>query len=102
VPLIEVEGGPTAGNELRAAGRKAIWIVRLGDRDADLPLLDAWVAAFGELSVQSGVDGELIVEDPQYGTVRFLADAKVVAEGRILDPADWTVRGEATRMQRRE
>ncbi len=102
VPLIEVECGPTADNELRAAGRRTIWIVRLGDRDADLPSLDAWGAAFGELSVQPGADGELIVEDPQYGTVRFLADAKVVAEGRILDPADWTVRGEATRMQRRE
>ncbi|MFK0692244.1 hypothetical protein ACFX5Q_29245 [Mesorhizobium sp. IMUNJ 23033] len=102
VPLIEVKGGPTAGNELRAAGRKATWIVRLGGRDADLPALDAWASVFADLSVRSGADGELIVEDPVYGTVRFLADAKVVAEGRTLDPANWTVRGEATRMKRRE
>jgi hypothetical protein len=102
VPLTQVEAGPTAGNELRAAGRRTTWIVRLGDRDANLPALDAWAATFAGLSVQSGPDGELIVEDPEYGRVRFLADARVVAEGRTLDPANWTVRGEATRMKRRE
>lgn len=102
VPLAPVKTGPTAGNELRAAGRRATWIVRLGDRTADLQTLDAWVAAFAGLSVRSGPDDELIVDDPNYGTVRFLADARVVAEGRMLDPANWTVRGEATRMTREE
>lgn len=102
VPLIEIKGGPTAGNELRAAGRNATWIVRLGGRDVELVTLDAWVAAFADLSVRSGAEGDLIVEDPQYGTVRFLSDAKVVAEGRTLDPSSWTVRGHATCMKRRE
>ncbi|MER9648425.1 hypothetical protein [Mesorhizobium sp. M0199] len=102
VPLTQVEAGPTAGNELRAAGRRTTWIVRLGDRDANLPALDAWAGAFAGLSVRSGPDGELIVEDPEYGTVHFLADARIVAEGRTLDPANWTVRGEAMRMKHRE
>jgi hypothetical protein len=101
VPLTQVAHGPTAGNELRAAGRKATWIVRLGDQRADLSDLDGWAAAFAGLAVQSGPDGELTVEDPEYGTVRFLADATIVAEGRTLDPSSWTVRGEATRLARR-
>ncbi|MER8535339.1 hypothetical protein NKH61_19400 [Mesorhizobium sp. M1005] len=102
VPLTQVVAGPTAGNELRAAGRRTTWIIRLGDRNANRPALDAWTAVFGDLSVRSGPDGELIVEDPEYGTVHFLADARIVAEGRTLDPANWTVRGEAMRMKHRE
>ncbi|UCI21652.1 hypothetical protein FJ970_12135 [Mesorhizobium sp. B2-1-8] len=102
VPLSQVTSGPTAGNELRAAGRKATWIVRLGDRNTNLPTLESWSDAFAGLSLHSSADGQLTVEDPEYGTVRFLADATIVAEGRTLDPASWTVRGEATRMKRRE
>lgn len=102
VPLTQVVAGPTAGNELRAAGRRTTWIVRLGDRNANLPALDAWAGAFAGLSVRSGPDGELTVEDPEYGTVHFLADARIVAEGRTLDPANWTVRGGAMRMKQRE
>lgn len=101
VPLSQVAHGPTAGNELRAAGRKATWIVRLGDRTTDLSSLDGWAAAFADLALESGPDGALIVEDPEYGTVRFRADARIHAEGRTLDPAGWTVRGEARRMTRR-
>lgn len=99
-PLTQVAHGPTAGNELRAAGSKATWIVRLGDRTADLSSLDAWATAFADLAVQSGPDGALIVEDPEYGTVRFLADARIHAEGRTLNPSDWTVRGVAAHMTR--
>ncbi|MER8881067.1 hypothetical protein NKL07_15605 [Mesorhizobium sp. C280B] len=102
VPLTQVVAGPTAGNELRAAGRRTTWIIRLGDQNANRPALDAWTAVFGDLSVRSGPGGELIVEDPEYGTVHFLADARIVAEGRTLDPANWTVRGEAMRMKHRE
>jgi hypothetical protein len=101
VPLSQVAHGPTAGNELRATGRNATWIVRLGDRTADLSSLDGWAAAFADLALESGPDGALIVEDPEYGTVRFRADARIHAEGRTLDPAGWTVRGEARRMTRR-
>ncbi|MFC3321322.1 hypothetical protein [Mesorhizobium cantuariense] len=102
VPLVEVKGGPTAGNELRAPGRRTTWIIRLGDRHAGQATLDAWAAAFTDLAVRSGADGELIVEDPEYGTVRFLADARIMAEGRTLDPAGWTVRGEAMRMRHKQ
>lgn len=100
-PLAPVAHGPTAGNELRAAGRRATWIVRLGDLSPDRPGLDAWAAAFADLAVQPGPDGDLVVEDPEYGTVRFLADARIVAEGRTLDPANWSVRGEAMRIGHR-
>ncbi len=101
VPITPVAHGPTAGNELRAAGCKAKWIVRLGDRTGDLSDLNGWTAAFADLAVQSGPDGEVVIEDPEYGPVRFFADARIQAEGRTLDPSNWTVRGEATRMARR-
>lgn len=90
----EVDSGPTAGNELRVAGRRTTWIVRLGDRRS-FASLDAFGTAFAGLSVCEAKDGELVVEDPEYGTVRFLADAKVIAQDRMLDPGGWSVRGEA-------
>jgi hypothetical protein len=99
-PLEEVETGPTAGCELRAAGRRSTWIVRLSDRSC-FASLDAFGAAFSALSIQDAANGELVVEDPEYGRVRFLADASVVAEGRIIDPSDWSIRGEATRFATR-
>ena len=43
-------------------------------------------------------NGELIVEDPEYGSVRFLSDGSAHAEGRVVDPSQWTVRGHATRL----
>ena len=33
--------------------------------------------------------------DPEYGEVRFHASGKVEAEGRVVDPATWTVAGKA-------
>jgi hypothetical protein len=95
-PLIEVSAGPSAGCELRAAGRRTTWIVRLGDRHG-CGSLDAFDAAFSGLAVREADDGTLVVEDPEYGTVRFLADARIVAEGRVLDPSAWSIRGEARR-----
>lgn len=94
-PLRSVTGGPTAGNELRVFGRKATWILRLADC-GDTSLAD-FGARFADLSVRDGDDGELVVEDPDYGTVRFTADGKAIAEGRTVDPAGWSVEGEATR-----
>lgn len=94
-PLRAVTGGPTAGNELRVFGRKATWILRLADT-GDMALAD-FGARFADLSVVDGPDGELVVEDPDYGTVRFTADGKAIAEGRTVDPAGWSVEGEATR-----
>ncbi len=98
-PLTEVRSGPSAGCELRTAGRRATWIVRLGDRRGSASL-DAFEAAFAGLTVREADDGALVVEDPEYGTVRFLCDARIVAEGRLLDPSARSIRGEATRFMR--
>ncbi len=95
-PLTEVTSGPTAGCELRAEGRRTMWIVRLGERSG-FATLDTFDAALAGLSARERNDGVLVVEDPQYGSVRFLPDARVAAEGRILDPSSWTVEGEAKR-----
>ena len=35
----------------------------------------------------------MIVDDPDYGVVEFEPDGTVTAEGRRLDPADWTIAG---------
>ncbi|PWK74077.1 hypothetical protein [Aminobacter sp. AP02] len=96
-PLVEVASGPTAGNELRVAGRKSTWIVRLGDR-ASCGSLDAFAARFGALALCAGEDGGLIVDDPDYGEVRFGDNGAVTAEGRTVDPSEWTIGGQATRL----
>jgi hypothetical protein len=99
--LSEVTTGPTAGCELRAAGRRTTWIVRLGSRRT-FASLEAFGDALTGLSTRETAHGSIVVEDPEYGTVEFLADARVVAEGRTLDPSTWTVRGSVTKpaMQR--
>ena len=91
-PFSLIEAGPTAGNELRASGSKSVWIVRAGGRDTDGSLAE-FSAAFSDLSMVRADDGALQIDDPEYGIVRFHADAKVEAEGRILDPGEWTIKG---------
>jgi len=93
-PLELVASGPTAGNELRAAGHKATWIVRLGDRAAGLSL-DAFGARFGAIDIAERANGALVVNDPDYGEVVFGADGSATAEGRTLDPATWSIEGRA-------
>ncbi|QPC88028.1 hypothetical protein GA830_15665 [Mesorhizobium sp. NBSH29] len=91
--LTLVQSGPTAGNELRVAGHKATWIVRLGQeaRGGDL---EAFASRFAGLSLKR--DGAIwIIDDPEYGVVRFHPDGRVEAEGRLVDPSQWTVEGEA-------
>ena len=95
--LAEMASGPTAGNELRVAGRKATWIVRLGDR-ASCGSLDAFASRFSGLTVRDGEDGALIVNDPDYGEVRFSSNGAATAEGRTVDPSEWTIGGQATRL----
>ncbi len=95
--LAEVVSGPTAGNELRVAGRKATWIVRLGDR-ASSGSLEAFAERFGGLTVRGQEDGALIINDPEYGEVRFGNDGAATAEGRTVDPSEWTIGGQATRL----
>ena len=91
-PFEIVETGPTAGNELRLPGRDGLWLIRLGDRARHGDGTD-FAARFAGLSVASTADGTLVVDDPDYGNVRFEPGGTVAAEGRRLDPGDWTVRG---------
>jgi hypothetical protein len=92
-----VERGPTAGNELRAPGHQATWIVRLG-RVEEHDSLEAFATVFAQMEVLRGKGGELTLNDPEYGEVRFLADGRVEAEDRVVDPAEWTVAGDAAIM----
>ena len=39
--------------------------------------------------------GTLRVDDPEYGAVVFRPDGRVEAEGRTVDPSEWTVAGHA-------
>ncbi len=96
--LVDVTSGPTAGNELRAPGRASTWIVRLGS-EKHHGSLAAFQDAFADLAVTKADDDELVVEDPQFGTVRFLADGRIFAEDRVVDPATWTIGGQATVFQ---
>jgi hypothetical protein len=96
-PLQPVERGPAAGNELRAAGRRRRWIVRLGETRVN-GSLDAFLSSFSGLAVRDAGGGLLSVEDPEYGEVCFRPDGIVEAEGRILDPAQWTIAGHAAFM----
>ncbi|MEQ1949782.1 hypothetical protein [Mesorhizobium sp. CN2-181] len=97
VPFELVSHGPTAGNELRLPGHRADWIVRLGDINT-VGEDDEFAGRYGGLEIEHIGDGRLKVNDPEYGAVIFHADGRVEAEGRLLDPAEWTVRGEATRL----
>lgn len=93
--FVEVETGPTAGNELRAPGHRSTWLVRLAAA-SEYASLDAFRSAFGDVAVMETDDGELVVEDPIYGTVRFLSDGKITAENRVIDPSSWTIAGHST------
>ena len=90
-----IRTGPSADVELRLHGRRARWIVRVADR-ADAGTLADMQRRFGDLAVTDSDDGALTITDPTYGRVIFRADGVVEAEGRRLDPRDWTIQGEAT------
>jgi hypothetical protein len=91
-PLEAVADGPSAGAELRQHGRTTRWIVRTTEADA----LTAVEARFAALKVSEQADGTLVIDDPDYGPVRFRADGTTEAEGRVISPADFTVQGQAT------
>jgi hypothetical protein len=94
--FVEVEDGPTAGNELRLPGRRARWIVRVSDAAVDGDL-DSFSSRFDGLAVKE-IGDEFSVTDPEYGAVIFRADGTIIAEGRTLNPADWSIAGETTRL----
>lgn len=88
----QVADGPSANAELRQYGRKTRWIVRV----CEASNLGAVEAKFAALAVQEDAEGTLVIEDPDYGIVKFRADGAVDAEGRTISPQSFTVAGEAT------
>lgn len=91
-PLMLCEQGPTAGQELRLAGREGWWLVRLGSRALHGDGA-AFAARFGALAPREGPDGTIRIEDPDYGPVAMHPDGCISAEGRRLDPEETTVQG---------
>lgn len=90
-----VTRGPTAGNELRLPGRKAVWIVRLAGGAPDIAPV---AQRYSGIGAHFETGGLIVVVDPDYGEVKFHPDGRVEAEGRVVDPAAWTVAGTATMM----
>ena len=87
--LEQVASDGSAGHELRLAGRDGLWLVRLGRAEN----LGDFSAAH-DLSAVVAADGTIRVMDRDYGEVVFHPDGTVDAEGRHLDPRDWTLAGE--------
>lgn len=88
--FVAVEDGPSAHAELRQYGRKTRWIVRVCTSGE----LSAVESRYSALAVREDADGTFVVEDPDYGTVRFHSDGSVQAEGRTISPGSYTVTGE--------
>jgi hypothetical protein len=88
-PLALVSTGPTAGHELRLAGRDGVWLVRLGSRTLHG---GDFARRFAGLAPRSD-GGTITVDDPDYGVVLFHDDGSVEAEGRRLEPAAITITG---------
>ncbi|MCX2721502.1 hypothetical protein [Roseibium salinum] len=96
-PLTLVEEGPTAGNEIRLAGRKGMWIVRLGatqNEGSD----EEFASRFSGLTVTEGDADTFVLVDPDYGPVTLYGDGRVAAEGRVIDPSQWSVEGHAAEL----
>ncbi|WP_128255759.1 hypothetical protein [Falsirhodobacter deserti] len=88
-PLHLMETGGSAGHELRLAGRQGIWAIRLGHSE-DLRSFERRHT----LEVSEATDGTFRITDADYGMVEFRRDGRVLAEGRLLDPMNWTLEGE--------
>jgi hypothetical protein len=91
-PFESVTEGPSAHVELRQRGRRTRWVVRVCEA-SDLASVGERFAA---LALREEADGTLVLDDPEYGVVRFRADGVTEAEGRIVDPKAFTVAGTAT------
>ncbi len=88
--------GPTRNCEIRLPGRKARWLIRLGDDNA-IGDLEFFSARFAALSVKEK-DGDFVIEDPDYGRIVFRASGEIEAEGRHLRPYEWSTTGEARKI----
>jgi hypothetical protein len=89
-PLELVREGPTTGCELRLAGRRGWWLLRLG-RAGDPDAFGAACAAI----VLDGTDprGTVSLTDPEYGKIIFGPDGIIAAGGQTIDPRTWSVQG---------
>jgi len=92
-----VTDGPSANAELRQAGHKTRWIVRV----CEVTDLAGVEARFAALAVEETADGAFVVNDPDYGRVVFRHDGSTEAEGRTIAAKDFTVAGEATMLAAR-
>lgn len=92
LPLEPMESGPTAGTEIRQHGRKTAWVIRVGTTETD-GSLNHFSDRFVNLNFEERDDGHIVVDDPEYGRVEFEDAGTIRAEGRVLDPASWTVEG---------
>ncbi|WP_220475223.1 hypothetical protein [Paracoccus onubensis] len=92
LPFRLIDSGPSAGNELRLSGQENWWLLRLGSARAHGDEA-AFAARFAALCPEEGATAIKVV-DPDYGCVTFHDDGSVVAEGRRIDPADFTVSGQ--------
>ena len=91
-PLEFVGTGPSAGCEVRLAGRRGTWIVRLSDVSRDSSL-SAFATRMRQLEMRQTGD-DIRLGDPDYGNVVCHSAGTIEAEGRIVDPAAWTREGE--------
>jgi hypothetical protein len=89
-----ITDGPTAGCEVRLAGMRSRWVVRLSDLDRD-ESLDAFARRFAGLRAADGEGGEICLDDPDYGRVVCRPDGKVIAVSGEVDPSSWTHAGRA-------
>ena len=101
VPFERVEDGPTAGCEIRLAGMRSRWVVRLSDLRGEGGL-EAFFQRFATLGARAAAAGEIWLDDPDYGRVVCRKDGSVSAEGRRLDPSSWTHAGRAVRLPKGE
>lgn len=96
-PLHWVRLGPTANHELRMVGHTGRWIVRLGSAGKH-GHFDAFSRRFAAIEMMDEADGTIILDDPDYGRVRCRPDGSTQAEGRVIDPATFTVEGALSRL----
>jgi hypothetical protein len=96
-PLERVEEGPSAGCEVRLPGMRARWLVRLSDIRTE-GTLERFSERFSGLAAVDAAEGEICLDDPDYGRVVCAKDGRVSAEGRVVDPSSWTRAGRAVRL----